>query len=81
MPKSLKSPSPTYYRIRLKGQLEGKWSDWLNRTVISFSGDETILTGEVPDQAALHGLLARIRDLKLKLLPLECTEPEAMCDE
>ena len=76
MRNQLKSTDSTYYRIRLKGRLDGKWSGWFYPMAISTEGDETILKGKVPDQAALHGLLIRIRDLNLKLLSLESTEPE-----
>ena len=66
---------PTNYRIRLKGHLNQKWSDWFGQMVISTEGSDTILTGSVADQAALHGLLNRIRDLNLALLSVECIEP------
>ena len=76
MKNRFKSTDSTYYRIRLKGHLGDKWSEWLYPMAISIEGDETILAGEVPDQAALHGLLARVRDLNLKLLGLESIELE-----
>ena len=81
MTNQLKSPDSTHYRIRLKGCLDGNWSEWLYPMAISAEGDETILTGEVSDQAALHGLLIRIRDLNLKLLSLECTERKEKDEE
>jgi len=65
----------TDYRIKLKGRLDPKWSDWFEQMKISTEGDETILTGSVADQAALHGLLIRIRDLNLTLLSVERIEP------
>ena len=64
-----------HYRIKLKGRLEPKWSDWFEQMVISTDGSETILTGPVIDQAALHGLLMRVRDLNLTLLSVERIEP------
>ena len=67
---------PTDYRIRLKGCMEDTWSDWFEEMAISTEGDETILTGQVADQAALHGLLIRIRDLNLTLLAVERIEPD-----
>lgn len=76
MKNQLKSPDSTRYRIRLKGRLDCKWSEWLYPMAISAEGDETILTGEIPDQAAMHGLLIRIRDPNLKLLCLEYNELE-----
>jgi len=63
------------YRIKLKGRLDPKWSDWFEQMKISTEGGETILTGPVADQAALHGLLIRIRDLNLMLLSVERLEP------
>ena len=66
---------PTDYRIRLKGHLDSKWSDWFEQMAIFAEGGETILTGPVADQAALHGLLIRIRDLNLTLLSVERIEP------
>ena len=65
---------PTDYRIKLKGRLDPKWSDWFDQMEISTEGNETILTGSVADQAALHGLLTRIHDLNLTLLSVERLE-------
>jgi hypothetical protein len=64
----------TDYRIKLKEHLDPKWSDWFEQMAISTEGDQTILTGAMADQAALHGLLIRIRDLNLTLLSVECIE-------
>lgn len=62
---------PARYRIRIKGSLEPKWSQWFDGfTVTQLANDETTLTGQVADQPALHGLLAKIRDLGLPLLAL-----------
>jgi hypothetical protein len=60
-----KSHTPANYRIRVKGNLDDNWSDGFNEMEISSGGGETILSGQVVDQAALHGLLIRIRDLNL----------------
>ena len=65
----------TDYRIKLKGRLDHKWSDWFGQMAISTEDDKTILTGPIADQAALHGLLIRIRDLNLTLLSVERLEP------
>ena len=64
----------TDYRIKLKEHLDPKWSDWFEQMAISTEGDQTMLTGPVADQAALHGLLIRIRDLNLTLLSVERIE-------
>ncbi len=66
---------PMIYQIRVRGTLDQKWSDWFNSfTITSQANDETILTGPVVDQAALHGLLAKIRDLGLPLLSIKQKE-------
>jgi hypothetical protein len=60
------------YRIRVKGSLDPKWSDWFDGfAIMPEAGDETLLVGPVTDQAALHGLLAKVRDLGLPLLSIE----------
>ena len=59
------------YRIKLKGCLDPKWSDWFEQMAIFTDRGNTILTGPVADQAALHGLLTRIHDLNLTLLSVE----------
>lgn len=65
------------YRIRVKGNLDRKWSDWFDGfTITPQANDETLLTGRVADQCALHGLLAKIRDLGLPLLSVERMEDE-----
>ena len=68
--------TPAHYRIKLKGHLDHNWSDWFEQMAICARGRETILTGPVADQAALHGLLIRIRDLNLTLLSVEQTDPD-----
>ena len=61
----------TVYHIRIKEQIDQCWSSWLGGlTVIKGENGETILEGEVVDQAALHGLLSKIRDLQLTLISL-----------
>jgi len=60
---------PGIYRIRVRGNLDQRWSDWFDGFCITpQAGDETLLAGPVADQAALHGLLNKIRDLGLPLL-------------
>ena len=56
------------YNIRLEGHLDPSWSEWLNNMeIISLETGETILSGPVADQTALHGLFAKIRDMNLKI--------------
>ncbi len=64
-----------FYRIRLKGALDTGRSAWLGGAVVTTDGKDTILNIVMPDQAALYGLLARIRDLAIPLLKVECVEP------
>lgn len=64
---------PAVYEIRILGQLSEGWSDWLAGMAISLDVDAdgrpvTLLTGTIIDQAALHGVLARLRDLNLVIL-------------
>ena len=62
---------PTVYEIRLKGSLDHQWTDWFDGLAITLQRNgETVLTGAVADQAALHGLLRKIRDLGMPLLSL-----------
>jgi hypothetical protein len=65
----------TVYQIRVKGNLDRKWSDWFDGfTITSQAGGATLLTGPVADQSALHGLLGKIRDLGLPLLSVKRVE-------
>ena len=63
------------YQIGVYGNLDRKWSNWFDGFIITpQSNDETLLTGQVADQAALHGLLGKIRDLGLPLLSVKRME-------
>ena len=63
---------PATYRIRVQGRLDPQWSDWFDGFAIDAEpGDRTVLTGRVADQPALHGILAKIRNLALPLLLVE----------
>ena len=60
---------PMVYQIRLKGHLGSQWTDWFaDLTVTLGDNGETLLTGPVVDQAALHGLLKKVRDLGMPLV-------------
>jgi hypothetical protein len=61
--------------IRVKGCIDERWSEWLEGLRIAHTGqDETVLSGEVVDQAALYGLIAKLRDLGLPLLTMNSVE-------
>jgi hypothetical protein len=62
---------PGLYRIRVKGSLDQEWSDWFDGFAFDRIESETVLTGPVADQAALHGVLSKLRDLGLPLLLVE----------
>ena len=67
---------PIVYQIRLKGHLDPQWRDWFEGLTVTQEEDgETLLTGTVVDQAALHGLLKKVRDLGLPLLSVNPVEP------
>ena len=60
---------PVVYQIRLKGHLTHEWTDWFEDLTITLEEDgDTLLTGPVIDQAALHGLLKKVRDLGMPLV-------------
>ena len=79
MSKTLASTEDRYepgsYEIRIKGHLDKRWAAWFEGLTITLEEDgDTLLTGPVVDQAALHGLLKRVRDLGMSLVsvsPLE----------
>ena len=67
---------PVVYQIRLKGHLGSQWTDWFEGLTITLEEDgNTLLTGPVVDQAALHGLLKKVRDLGMPLVSVCPLEP------
>jgi hypothetical protein len=63
------SDQPVVFQIRIKGHLSRKWAGWFEGLAITLEDDgDTLLTGPVVDQAALHGLLKKVRDLGLPLV-------------
>ena len=66
----------TVYQIRLKGHLSPQWRGWFEGLTITLEEDgNSLLTGGVIDQAALHGILKRVRDLGMPLLSVNSVEP------
>ena len=67
---------PVIYEIRIKGHLGHKWTDWFGGMTITLEDNgDTLLTGPVVDQAALHGLLKKVRDLGIPLLSVMRIKP------
>jgi hypothetical protein len=66
---------PEQYQIVVKGNLDPKWTDWFDGfTICQGESGKCTLIGEVPDQSALHGMLAKIRDLGLPILMVKKLE-------
>lgn len=65
-----------WYEIRVQGRLDDRWSSWLDGLDLSRRDDgTTVLSGPLPDQAALHGVLRKVGDLGLSLLSVTRTDP------
>jgi hypothetical protein len=74
-----RSPSgqvPSIYHLRVEGHLDQHWSHWFGDLTLTHQGDGTTsLSGAMSDQAALHGLLTKIRDLGMTLISVEVVNP------
>ena len=69
-------PDHGWYRIRIQGRLDPRWSTWFDGMALAPDGDgTTVLRGRVGDQAALHGLIQKVRDLGLVLLEVTHEAP------
>jgi hypothetical protein len=65
------------YEIRVKGHLDERWSEWFDGlTITNLQSGEALLSGEIVDQAALHGVLSKVRDLNLPLIAVRIVDPE-----
>jgi hypothetical protein len=68
---------PMVYQIRVQGHLSRKWTEWFEGLTITLEENgDTLLTGPVIDQSALHGLLKKVRDLGMPLLSIQSIEPD-----
>lgn len=75
-PSTTRSGAPDY-QIRLRGHLGRRWAEWFERWTIVLEEDgDTLLTGPVADQAALHGLLTRVRDLGMTIVSVMQVDSE-----
>jgi hypothetical protein len=70
------------YEIRVQGRLDQLWSDWFDGLTITYDAeDNTVLRGPLVDEAALHGVLIKVRDLALPLLAVNRVEAEGLEQE
>jgi hypothetical protein len=73
---------PEHYEIKIGDHLDQCWSeDFAGLKLTHLEGNETLLSGSLPDQAALHGLLERVRDLNLKLISVTCGGPSTQSSD
>jgi hypothetical protein len=71
-------PDAGSYQIRLSGQLDPRWAAWFDGMTVRPQGDgTTVISGPIADQAALHGVLQRVRDLGMPLVSVERLDPGA----
>jgi hypothetical protein len=74
-PRKTDPGQPLVYQIRIEGHLDDRWTDWLGGLTITLEeAGDTLITGPVVDQAMLHGLLKKVRDLGLPLISVNCVE-------
>ncbi len=72
----IEKAQPMVYQIRIKGHLGCQWTDWFGGLAVTLEDNgDTLLTGPVVDQAALHGLLRKVRDLGMPLLSVNRVKP------
>lgn len=71
------SGGPARYEIRVAGVLDSRWAAWFDGLQVSGEGEETVIFGLLADQPALHGLLAKVRDLGLTLIAVRRLDPRS----
>lgn len=69
---------PARYEVRVEGVLDGRWSEWFEGLHLQNQSGETILSGALPDQPALHGILDKVRDLGLTIITVRRLPPEQL---
>ena len=70
------------YEIRVKGHLDGRWSEWFDGlTIANVENGDAVLSGEIVDQSALHGVLNKVRDLGLPLMSVGLTKKRHSAQE
>jgi hypothetical protein len=67
---------PARYEIRVHGVLQERWSEWFGELTLENDGNETVLSGTLQDQPALHGVLDRVRDLGLSVIAVRRVSTE-----
>jgi hypothetical protein len=67
---------PTHYEIRVEGVLDSHWAAWFEGLQVQSDGRQTAISGPLPDQPALHGLLVKVRDLGLCLISVRRLDPD-----
>ena len=72
---------PGRYEIRVDGVLDDRWADWFGGLQVSSDGTQTVISGLLPDQPVLHGLLAKIRDFGLSLISVRRLDAGDTADE
>jgi hypothetical protein len=72
---------PARYEIRVDGILDDRWADWFGGFQVRTNGTQTVIAGSVPDQPALHGLLAKVRDLGLTLIAVRRLDASGAGDQ
>lgn len=72
---------PARYEVRVEGVLDGRWSEWFEGLHLQNQSGETILSGALPDQPALHGILDKVRDLGLTIITVRRLAPEQLGEQ
>jgi hypothetical protein len=70
------SQSPARYEIRVEGVLDQRWTAWFEGLQVTSEGSQTVISGPLPDQPALHGVLIKVRDLGMCLISVRRLDPD-----